>query len=194
MTEIDWRAIRPRNGTRMGGFQELCAGLALGEKPEEAEFFTPGDPDGGVDCYAAFEGGSEWGWQAKYFLSLGDSQFSQLDDSVRTALDKHPCLARYIICMPLNLADPRVKGRTSARDKWNQHVVKWENWAKNKGMDVDFELWDGSKLVILLTQQQHAGKRSYWFNEKIFDQNWFKDRLKEAIDTAGDRYTPELSY
>ena len=192
MTTIDWDAIRPHDGTKARGFQQLCIELAMGEKSEDAEFFTPGDPDGGVDCYEVFEDGSEWGWQAKYFDSPGDSQFSQMDESVRTALDKHPNLVRYIICMPLNLADPRIKGRTYAQDRWNQHVAKWTRWAEEEGMDIEFKLWGKSRLVFLLTQDKHAARRFYWFNDKVFDQKWFEARLKEAIDTADDRYTPDL--
>ena len=192
MTTIDWRAIRPHNGSRAEGFQQLCAELAKGESPGDAEFFTPGDPDGGVDCYAIFECGSEWGWQAKYFDALRDSQFSQMDKSVGTALDRHPKLVRYIICIPANLADPRKEGRTYAQDKWNRHVAKWERWAEKKGMDVKFDLWGESQLVFLLTQEKHAARRFYWFNDKVFDQKWFVARLKEAIDTADDRYTPGL--
>ena len=192
MTTIDWRAIRPHDGTKAGGFQQLCVELAMGEKSEAAKFFTPGDPDGGVDCYEVFEDGSERGWQAKYFDSLGDSQFSQMDDSVRTALEKHPSLVRYIFCMPPNLADPRIEGRIYAQDRWNQHVAKWKQWAEGRGMHVEFELWGKSRLVYLLTQEKNAARRFYWFNDKVFDQKWFEALLKEALDTADDRYTPEL--
>ena len=192
MTTIEWRAIRPHNGSQAGGFQQLCAALAAGEKPEGAQFFTPGDPDGGVDCFVVLEDGSEWGWQAKYFDSLDDPQFSQMDRSVGTALEKHPGLVRYIIWIPLDLADPRVEGRSYARDRWERHVAKWRRWAEEQGMDIEFELWDESRLVYLLTQEKHAARRFYWFNDKFFDQKWFEARLKEAIDTADDRYTPGL--
>ena len=59
-------------------------------------------------------------------------------------------------------------------------------------MNVEFELWGESQLVYLLTRVKHAARRFYWFNDKVFDQKWFEARLKEAIDTADDRYTPKL--
>lgn len=192
MTTIDWRAIRSHNGSQQGGFQQLCVGLAMDEKMEGTSFFTPGDPDGGVDCYEVFEDDSERGWQAKYFDSLGDSQFSELDESVRRALDTHGRLVQYIICIPMNLADPRKEGRIYAQDKWNQRVSKWKQWAKQREMNVEFALWGDSQLVSKLTQEKHARKRFYWFNDKVFDRQWFETRLKESIDTADDRYTPEL--
>ena len=192
MTTINWDAIRPHDGTRAGGFQQLCIELAMGEKSEDTTFFTPGDPDGGVDCYEVFEDGSELGWQAKYFDSLGESQFSQMDESVRTALNRHPNLVRYIFCIPLNLADPRIEGRKYPQDRWDERVAKWKRWAEEKDLGIEFELWGKSRLVYLLTQEKHAARRFYWFNDKVFDQKWFEARLKEAIDTADDRYTPGL--
>lgn len=192
MTTIDWGTIRSHNGSQREGFQQLCAELAMAEKSEGAEFFTPGNPDGGVDCYEVVEGGSERGWQAKYFDSFGDSQFSQMDESVRTALDRHPDLGRYVFCIPLDLADPRMEGRTYPQDRWNRHATKWRRWSEERGMGVEFELWGDSQLVSLLTQEKHRGRRFYWFNEEVFDQQWFEARLREAIDTADDRYTPEL--
>ena len=192
MTTIDWRAIRPYKGSRSRGFQQLCVELAMGEKSQNANFRIPGDPDGGVDCYEILEDGAERGWQAKYFESLGDSQFSQMDESVRTALMRHPRLTRYIICMPQDLADPRIEGRAYAQDRWNRHVAKWTQWAKKRGMDVEFEMWGESWLVSLLTKGKNAGRRFYWFNDSVFDQEWFEARLREAIETADDRYTPEL--
>ena len=73
---IDWRAIRPLNGSRADGFEELCAQLARAERPTGSRFERKGAPDAGVECYAVLEGGSEWGWQAKYFDGLGDSVVS----------------------------------------------------------------------------------------------------------------------
>lgn len=92
---LDWSAIRPLNGSRAGGFEELCAQLARAERPAGAHFERKGTPDAGVECYAVLGDGSEWGWQAKYFDAFGDSQWSQLDKSVKTAVEKHPRLVRY---------------------------------------------------------------------------------------------------
>jgi hypothetical protein len=105
---LDWSGIRPLNGSSHNGFEELCAQLAENEIPKGARFERKGTPDAGVECYAILDDGTEWGWQAKYFDSLGNSQWSQLDDSVETALDKHPRLVRYFICIPLDLPDARI--------------------------------------------------------------------------------------
>ena len=90
---LDWRNILPIGGSRQKAFEKLCVQLADSEKPAGAKFVPTGDPDAGVECYAVLHDGSEWGWQAKYFLGpLSAPQWRQLDDSVKTALDKHPAL------------------------------------------------------------------------------------------------------
>ena len=102
------------NGTQKGGFEELRCQLASRVRP--------GDADAGVECFATLPDGSEWAWQAKFFRTLGDNQWKQIDKSIRTALDKHPSLARYYVCVPLDLADPRVEKQDWALDKWDTHV------------------------------------------------------------------------
>ena len=108
---LDWTALRPLNGSQAAGFEELCAQLARAETPAGGKFERKGAPDGGVECFSVLSDGSEWGWQAKYFTTLGDSQFDQLDRSVKKALSKHPSLARYFVCVPLDRPDARVAGK-----------------------------------------------------------------------------------
>ena len=75
---LDWNSIRPLNGGRDKGFEELCAQLARAETPSGSTFVRKGTPDAGVECYAILDDGTEWGWQAKYVDLLGDSQWSQI--------------------------------------------------------------------------------------------------------------------
>ena len=114
---LDWKAINPLNVSRSAGFEELCAQLARAGSPGRAKFIRKGSPDAGVECFCVMPDGSEWGWQAKYFDSLGPSQWSQLDESVKTALDKHSSLVRYYICTPLDRPDSRVHNQKSALEK-----------------------------------------------------------------------------
>ena len=134
---LDWSSIRPLNGGRDRGFEELCAQLARADKPAGSRFERKGTPDAGVECYAILSDGSEWGWQAKYFDALGDSQWSQLDKSVKTALQKHPRLVRYFVCIPLDRPDARIDGQKSTKDKWDEHVEKWTKQASDKEMTVE---------------------------------------------------------
>ena len=70
---LDWKAIRPLHGDKAKGFQELCVQLARTASPASAEFIPKGNPDAGVECYCVLDDGSEWGWQTKYFDTLGQT-------------------------------------------------------------------------------------------------------------------------
>ena len=107
---VDWHSIRPLNGGREKGFEELCSQLARSEVGRHAQFIRKGNPDAGIDCYAKFENATECAWQAKYFFTLGDKQWSQIDRSINAALRKHPRLKRYVVCLPMDLP-----GRSSPR-------------------------------------------------------------------------------
>jgi len=153
---LDWTAIRSLNGSQAAGFEELCAQLARAESPAGAKFERKGTPDAGVECFSLLSDRSEWGWQAKYFTALGDSQFDQLDRSVKTALSKHPSLTRYFVCVPLDRADARVDGKKSAMDRWKERVSKWEHWARESGRNVDFIWWGSSELIERLARTRHG--------------------------------------
>ena len=107
-------------------------------------------------------------------------------------LRKHPRLARYVVCVPMDLPDARVPGQTSALAKWDAHVEKWEGWASEQGMTVEFAYWGSSELLERLTRPEHVGRVRFWFDTTGFDGDWFARRIEEARETAGARYTPEV--
>jgi hypothetical protein len=189
---IDWNGIRPLNGARSSGFEDLCAQLARAESPTNSRFERKGAPDGGVECYCVLDDGTEWGWQAKYIDDLGDSQWGQIDDSVRTALEKHPRLVRYFVCVPYDRPDARVPGRKSAKDRWDDYVARWTAEADTRGMSVAFEYWGSHELILRLSRPELVGKIRFWFDTRAFDSPWFTNRLDEALKSAGPRYTPEV--
>ena len=190
--QLNWNNIRPLNGSQANGFEELCAQLARAESPDGAKFERKGTPDAGVECYCTLKDGNEWGWQAKYFDTLGTSQWSQLDKSVKTALDRHPKLVRYFVCIPLDRPDARIDRQKSAMQRWNERVEKWERWARERDMCVEFVWWGSSELIERLSQNEHIGRRYFWFGQRGFDNEWFQARLDEAKKAAGPRYTPEV--
>ena len=171
----------------------MCVQLARVETPEGAKFIPTGTPDAGVECYCVLSDGKEWGWQAKYFTSpLTNTQWQQLDGSVGTALDKHPRLVRYYVCVPRDRSDARVPNQTSELDRWNDHVAKWQGWAIVRGMNVEFVWWGSSELMDRLSREEHTGRRFFWFGQLEFSQNWFRLHLDEAVKAADPRYTPEV--
>ncbi len=191
--QLDWNSIRPLNGGRDKGFEEICAQLARAECSAGSTFVRKGTPDAGVECYSILGDGSEWAWQSKYFDSIDDSQWSQIDESISRALEKHPRLVRYHVCVPWDLPDGRIKGRKSAKDRWDEHVVKWSQWAADRGMTVQFVYWGSHEMLERLTDPKHAGRVQFWFGVRSFDGAWFSKRLDEAIRTVGPRYTPEIN-
>jgi hypothetical protein len=195
---LDWSAIRPLNGGREKGFEELCSQLARMEAPVGARFVRKGTPDAGVECYAVLADAKEWGWQSKYFDSIDTSQWKQLDESVKAAIEKHPQLVRYYVCVPLDLADARIVGKKtgkqwkSAKAQWDEHVTKWRRWAHTSNRTIEFIWWGSSEMLERLARTENVGRFRFWFNKRGFDRAWFFARLDEAIRSAGPRYTPEI--
>ena len=194
-TTINFNNIRPWGLTQHSGFEELCCQLAAYEKtPSGARFIRKGTPDGGIECYWKLSNGDEWGWQAKFFLTSPDTaQWKQIDDSVKTALDKHPHLVRYFLCLPIDRADPRILKQNWFMDKWDAHIASWKALADSKGMTLDFEYWGCHEITERLTLEEHQGRCLYWFNTECFSKNWYEMRLDEALADAGPRYTKDLN-
>ena len=190
---FDWKAIHPLHGSQDSAFEELCAQLARAETSDGAKFHRKGSPDAGVECFCVLPDGDEWGWQAKYFDALGPSQWSQLDKSVVNALEKHPALVRYYVCISMDRPDARISGQKSAMERWDEHVQKWNGWAQDKGRNIEFLWWGSSELIDLLSKQAECGRLLFWFGEVEFNQSWFGDRLGESVTAAGPRYTPEVN-
>jgi len=195
MMNIDWNTLRALGGSQRNAFEELCCQLAAYEPaPTGSRFIRVGAPDAGVECYWILPQGDEWAWQAKFFTATPDkTQWGEVDESARTALEKHPRLVRYTICFPLERADPRRENEHWFMDKWHQHVAKWKGWAQEKEMSVEFDYWGEHDLLLRLSQEEHRGRFFFWFHRELFSDRWFQERLDEAISGAGPRYTPKLN-
>ncbi len=195
-SNINWQNLRPWSGSQQTAFEELCCQLAACEPepvPQGSTFIRKGAPDAGVECFWILPNHDELAWQAKFFDSVGDSQWQQLDKSVKTALEKHPRLTSYIICVPLDRQDPRIDDQKWFMDKWNERVNKWEGWAQAEGRTVRFLYWGEHEIFERLTREQHRGRYLFWFRSELFSQSWFQARLDEAVANAGARYSHELN-
>lgn len=199
-TNINFSVIRPYKGDQRKGFEELCCQLYSLEPPgADAKFVRKGGAgDAGVECYWILKDGSEHGLQAKYFTRFADEHWPQVDDSVLTTLLKHPKLTKYIICIPDNLRDRRAtlksgKKEKSQQESWDEHVIKWKNLARKKGMGVEYVLWNEFELTKRLTNEnpQWSGRAFYWFNKHILSPEWFRRKFEISRDDLHDRYTPE---
>lgn len=167
---LEWSRLRSWNGTQSRAFELLCNQLARHEiVPFGSTYVPKGAPDAGVESYWILPDGSEWGFQAKFFTSSMDaSRWSQIDDSVKTAVAKHPKLAQYTICLPMDRADPRKEKEKWFKDQWDEHVKKWSGWAAETGREIEFTYWGETEITDRLATEKHAGRYYFWFNKELF--------------------------
>lgn len=202
---IDFSRIRAFDGSQDGGFEELICQLAHLDPPNSACSFERKEGaggDAGVECFWKLKNGKEHAWQAKYFMDrIEDSQWGQINESVEKALERHPNLVEYYVCIPQDLPDSRKKGKggkpvKSARDKWNEYHAAWVSLAEQKGMKVQFHLWGKHEILLKLSQtksSRYAGIAHYWFNELTFTQENFKKNITKSKNALGERFTPEFN-
>ncbi|MDT3408421.1 UNVERIFIED_CONTAM: hypothetical protein QE387_002738 [Pseudacidovorax intermedius] len=195
MQNLDWNNIRSLNNSQKDGFEELVCQLAKNDNIDNAKSFVrKGSPDAGVECFWILNDDREICYQAKFFTSpLTSTQWGEIDESVKTALEKHPNLIKYIVSIPQDRADARVKGKKSFLDKWNDSVAKWEKWAKERNNDVEFLYEGSSELLDKLTKPENIGKRLFWFNQNEYSDEWFFKQNKSKIEDLGVRYSPEIN-
>ena len=95
MQNLDWNNIRPINNSQKEGFEELVCQLARNDKFDNAKsFIRKGVPDAGVECFWILNNDTEICFQAKFFTPpLTSTQWGEVDESVRTAIEKHPNLS-----------------------------------------------------------------------------------------------------
>ncbi len=200
---INFSNIRTHNGSQNAGFEELVCQLAHLQKPENALRFIRKEGaggDAGVECYWILKDGSEICWQAKYFLDgMNPDRWRQLDESFSTALEKHPNLTKYVVCLPLDKSDSRRKGQgykqvVSVQDIWNEHITKWQAETQKQGRSVEFEYWGKHEITLFLAidNPSYSGRALYWFEESVLTVEKFKNIANKAREYLRDRYTPEF--
>lgn len=187
LPEIDFQKIRPLKDTRHKGFEELCVQIFRSSFSSMTRFYRvdDGGGDGGVEDIAIRENGNKIGLQAKFFEKLRQTQWSQIDKSVRTALQSHaPDLLEYRIACPCD----RSKDSTT----WNNYCVKWQGFAKKLGYtsDVDFVWWGSTELRNVLIKKEHHDKVHYWFGCRRFSTEWLLDNFQSTNKLLDIRYTP----
>ena len=195
--EIDFREIRAHEGDKRKGFEGLVCQLARREKIRSGGEFRRVEGSGGdagTEAYWILADGSEYGYQAKYFLASKAIDWAQVDDSVKTALEQHPRLTRYAIAIPCDFTDRSGKQGKGKKgwEHWTTHKCKWEEWAYSRGVTTEFVPWTKSDLIDrLVARSENHGLVLYWFNRKLFDKEWFSSCLGRSIADLGERYQPE---
>jgi hypothetical protein len=193
---LKWNNIQAINGDQKEGFEEFIAQLARKEKiPNGNKFIRKGKPDAGVECFWILDDKTEWAWQAKYFTSsFGESQWRQIDESIKTVLDKHKQITKYIIAIPIDPPDARIDKQKSLLEQWNSRKLKWNELAKKEGLKIEFTAWWSSDLIERLQKPENSGFVSFWFDKEFMIDDWFRQKLNKSIANLKNRYTPEMNF
>lgn len=186
ITQLNFRFsdIRALDGKQSQGFEELCVQLLpwLVAEPIERVVRVDGrGGDGGVEAIAHAASGLRVGLQSKFFSVLGRSQWAQIKESVKTAMDKHPELTRYLVCVPLERTPTQIT-------TWGVLVADWKK--VNPTLSVE---WVGSsELFGHLLKPAASHLKTYWFSCPDFSIDWVATQTQVAIGQLHDRYTPRL--
>ncbi|EJU15112.1 AAA ATPase [Sphingomonas sp. LH128] len=194
LPDIDFSKIRLHNGTQANAFEELCCQLANDEDVGARARFDRKGPggDGGIECFATLDDGSEIGWQVKFYSNF-DSMLASLDGSLTQALEKHPGMRRFIACMPFDLADSRRSEVKTALSKWDAWKEKRIALAAQGHRAIEIERWDAHALKSRLTSShpRAGGRIAFWFDKELLTQEWFRAAFDRTADSLGERYSPQ---
>lgn len=196
MNNFHWTNIISLNNSQNIAFEELVCQLAEQEYLDSKnKFIKVGNPDGGCECYIQLENDHEIGFQAKFFRSTPqETQWNQIEESLKTALKKHPNLTTYYIAIPLDRADPRIDNQHWFMDKWNNKTEGWKKYIKaTYNKDFKFVYWGSYELIARLSKDDNTGLKCFFFGEIGLSDEWLLDNNKSAIDDLGARYTPEVN-
>lgn len=179
-----------------GAFEELVCQLARRSQTAVANFrrIAGAGGDGGVECIHDHPTGGLVGYQAKYYTSPSDIDWSAIDKSVATALRTHPDLDRYVIAVACDFTGTRrVKGGKKSDGTWGEWEVRVKKWhaAARKGSKIEFVPWTAHDLRNRLIQPDAIGLRTYWFSEIEISHDWLVSQLGQAVAALDDRYHPE---
>lgn len=193
---LDFSSINAFEKGQRESFERLVCLLAEREQFEKTSEFHHNEGsggDGGVDAIRLLTDGGKIGYQAKFFLSLQNHHWRQMDNSVMRALKVHPELQKYIIALPCNLTSNRGENNRgkSEREKWDEKVQAWKNLAKEKSLNIEFELWSASTLENKLLREENKSIKEHWFGGDLLDDDWFKQHLEATIQVLDDRFNPD---
>jgi len=181
---------------RRDSFEALVKVLARREPPENAHEFQPNDGrggDGGVEAIWLLNNDDKIGYQSKFFETLGDTQWKQMDKSVAQALKTHPELKRYVFALPLDFTPkrgPKAKGK-SQQEKWDDRVATWKALASKSSISIEFECWGATVLNDKLLVNDNLALQRFWFGGDVLDDTWFSSQVEAATLKLDDRFNPE---
>lgn len=176
-------------------FEQLVCHLAALDGVGEFRRIHGAGGDGGVEAHRLLHGGRTIGYQAKFYPSAAEIDWSKLDDSVETALTQHTDLSRYIIALPCDFTGKRaVRGGASTEGvwgKWDLHVAQWHVLAQRRNIVVAFEPWTAFELETRLFRPDAHHLRQFFFNQLVFSDGWMKGHAERTLADLQARYSPD---
>lgn len=199
---MNWQHFQTYNEAPTRAFESMCNQLFelwinKEYKNEKQSFVVVNGSggDGGVESFATLTTGEEIGVQAKWFTdSINTSQFSNIKNSILTALKVHTNLKKYIVCVPRDLSN--IKLGKNKKPITNTESSKWNNLVvavKKEYPKVDIVLWGEHELQEMLQYAEAAGIRRYWFEKEELTTDVIKYSFEKQKDGWLDqRYIPIL--
>lgn len=196
LPRVDFKQIRPHghSASQEDGFEELASVLfkQIVDPPSDVVFDRFGNPDAGREGKATFPNGDVWAWQAKFVFKFEASEANQIKKSFQRAIQIEPNLKKYLVILPINLSAGDGDGIKSAHSKWLQYVSEWQDLARQKGLEVEIELVNESKLIELLTRPENSGRLLYWFSRDTFTIDEQRQRIEDTVAKVQSRYQPDV--
>ena len=192
--EREWNKIISFNGSQANAFEELVCQVAMAEEYSKfSHFERVGTPDGGVECYWRLKDESEWGWQAKYYENLTSTEWNSIKKSLFDAIETHPTLVKYIICIPHNLSDGR-RGKTTQKETWEKYKNAWVSELSKNNRNIELLLWNSSTLLSKLILPKNLGIKSFFFGDIEIKEEQLFINLDASIVNLGPKYSPDLNF
>lgn len=151
--------------------------------------------DGGVEAYTVMNDDSIIAVQSKWFRnSIEDSQITQIENSVKTAMKIRPLVRKYIICVPRDLSSLKMgKGKQIVK---NTESKKWESLKVDilkLFPTLEIELWNDTRISSELQYPECAGIFRYWFEKsEISHEMVVLSYEKQKSGWLNQRYLPDL--
>ncbi|MDP1774091.1 MAG: hypothetical protein Q8L15_17625 [Methylobacter sp.] len=192
LNKIDFTCIRgdTEEGQRCAFEQLVCHLAELDGNGGKFRRIEGAGGDGGVEALRILPSGGKIGYQAKFHLSRESIDWRKIDSSVQTALKQHPELELYVVALPCSFTGKRAARGGSTEGfwgKWDTQVKQWKTWATQ---DVDFEPWTAFELEAALLKPNAQHLLKYFFDKKIFTQEWIQRHLDRTIHDLQARYSP----
>ncbi len=171
-------------------FEELCYQIAKGLYGKLGLFTNIDDSGGGdgVEFYMTLPNGDQWGWQAKFFKPGPEGRLKdggrkgQIEDSLKTACEKHDRLTKWFLWTPLTF--------TKGEQKWFDGDLRKK--LPDTHRDLQMIHQDQSDFLTWLREPRFSGIWHFFFGELELTMDWFQRRFNESRTQIGDKYVPRL--